>query len=1320
VGRITRALQGASTRRRLVRLTTGGIAAIALGAPGAAGAAVTSEPPAAGHLVNVFPQRDFVSAEGYTGAAYTVTVTHPDGTVRSSVPHVAPVDDPQTPAFDGIIEINHPGGACWDTTTPDIRPGDKVRIVDEATGDADQTTVADVTAQRPVSPAAGVIEVHGTATAPAGGPLPLGELEQRLVVPGDQFALNGRRTLRATSAAGSDGTLSYDAPGSTHWTARYTGLSSDDVTKALGAEARGMWLGGSGTEATIYENGAGAIAGPAAPCTAPLEKLPPPPGSELVPPSAPGPLTATVDLSTVHLSWGPATDNVGVVAYGIYRDGVPVANVQAADGASPPLTAYDDKNLPAGTYTYTVDAEDAVGNRGPVGNAVTVTTTAYPAPLDAVNEPPVLPHSIIAFPARDFVSAEGYAQDDVVAVYVIRKGNIIGSATSLIPQDDPDTPVFDGIVEVNHPGGGCWEGTTPWMLPGDVIRLVTNNGERDQTTIANVQTGRPSSPSPGTVVVHGTAQDAKGNPLPIDALEQRFISSSADKFDLSGRRDLRAPRDAPIAYDVPGGIAWTAKYTGLTDADVTRIVERSEARIHWLGHDPLSGAEATIYENGAAPGDVAKGPAAPCTAPTAFKPDPPAADTTAPNPPTGLTATQAAGSNDVELAWAASTSGDVIGYGVYRDGTLVGELRGDKLAAPLAFTDTKVPGGAHTYTVKAFDEAGNYSDPAEATVGTVDVPPDPNAVNEPPVSPRSVIAFPQRDFVSASGYKATDRVRVDVLRKDANGDLAVVGSTPDLTPVDEPATTGFDGIVEVNHPGGGCFGTADHPNTPNIRPGDKVRLTITNVPFSADNLPDQTTVYDVTAQRPVRTAAGTVEVHGTAVDPATGGPVDIGQLEQRLVTSSANAFALNGKRTLRAGAGADGTLTYDAVGSTKWTATYTGLSADDVTRALASESRAVWLGRSPLVGNELTIYENGPAVAGGPSAPCTAPAATAPGATLSPASLSFADQAPNTTSAAKTVTLTNDGTATLTIGSVYFAGADPTAYARSGGTCGTSLAAGATCTIGVAFTPKAAGATSASVNVADDGNTDGFQSVALSGSGVDPAVPTVTAPVQKVNAPTALSVLSPLSNSTMPVDLTWGGSGTSFELQESVNGGAFTAVALPSADAKSITRDLRLGALTARQAYQYRVRSCSGTTCSAWAPGPKFTVFPVDDSVTQNIAYSGSWQSAAVAGSYGGTVRFATQPGPRAALNKITFTVNGNAAWISTLGPDRGIATVTIDNGTPTTIDTYSPTVKPAQVIYALNGLAPGVHTVTVQVTGTKRAASTGTRVDIDAFMALL
>ena len=227
-----------------------------------------------------------------------------------------------------------------------------------------------MTAQRPVQLTGTSVVVHGTAVANDGvGRIPIAELEQRLVAPRDAFDKNGRRTLRATSAAGADGTLTYDSPTSTSWTATYTGLTSADVTRAIGAESRGMWLGAAvapALEGTIFEIGAAIVPGPGAPCTAPLEVLPPPPGSELVPPSTPTGLTATVNNSnTVTLRWTPSTDNVGVTSYGVYRDGIAVTNVQNLDGLAPAPAQYIDRNVPPGTFTYTIDAADAVGNRSP-------------------------------------------------------------------------------------------------------------------------------------------------------------------------------------------------------------------------------------------------------------------------------------------------------------------------------------------------------------------------------------------------------------------------------------------------------------------------------------------------------------------------------------------------------------------------------------------------------------------------------------------------------------------------------------------------------------------------------------------------------------------------------------------------------------------------------------------------------------------------------------------------------------------------------------------------------------------------------------------
>src|SRR4051794_2338560 len=91
------------------------------------------------------------------------------------------------------------------------------------------------------------------------------------------------------------------------------------------------------------------------------------------------------------------------------------------------------------------------------------------AQVTAVNNPPVTPRSILVFPQRDFVSSSGFDAGDVVTVEVLHPGSTTpaSAATNVIPQDDPATPGFDGIVEVNHPGGACWEKVTPDIRPGD-------------------------------------------------------------------------------------------------------------------------------------------------------------------------------------------------------------------------------------------------------------------------------------------------------------------------------------------------------------------------------------------------------------------------------------------------------------------------------------------------------------------------------------------------------------------------------------------------------------------------------------------------------------------------------------------------------------------------------------------------------------------------------------------------------------------------------------------------------------------------------------
>ncbi len=100
---------------------------------------------------------------------------------------------------------------------------------------------------------------------------------------------------------------------------------------------------------------------------------------------------------------------------------------------------------------------------------------------------------------------------------------------------------------------------------------------------------------------------------------------------------------------------------------------------------------------------------------------------------------------------------------------------------------------------------------------------------------------------------------------------------------------------------------------------------------------------------------------------------------------------------------------------------------------------------------------------------------------LTPASLNFGNQTVGTTSARKIITLTNKGTAALSISGIAITGTDPGDFAQLNN-CPTSVAAGASCSIAVTFTPTATGARSADVSVTDNGGGSP-QQVPLTGTG---------------------------------------------------------------------------------------------------------------------------------------------------------------------------------------------------------------------------------------------
>jgi hypothetical protein len=101
---------------------------------------------------------------------------------------------------------------------------------------------------------------------------------------------------------------------------------------------------------------------------------------------------------------------------------------------------------------------------------------------------------------------------------------------------------------------------------------------------------------------------------------------------------------------------------------------------------------------------------------------------------------------------------------------------------------------------------------------------------------------------------------------------------------------------------------------------------------------------------------------------------------------------------------------------------------------------------------------------------------------LTPTSLNFGTVTVGTTSAAKSITVKNVGTTTVTFTGFSIAGTNPGDYLISANTCGSSLAGGASCTVSIQFKPIATGTRKASLRVADNGGGSP-QTAALTGVG---------------------------------------------------------------------------------------------------------------------------------------------------------------------------------------------------------------------------------------------
>jgi hypothetical protein len=112
------------------------------------------------------------------------------------------------------------------------------------------------------------------------------------------------------------------------------------------------------------------------------------------------------------------------------------------------------------------------------------------------------------------------------------------------------------------------------------------------------------------------------------------------------------------------------------------------------------------------------------------------------------------------------------------------------------------------------------------------------------------------------------------------------------------------------------------------------------------------------------------------------------------------------------------------------------------------------------------------------------------------------------------------------------------------------------------------------------------------------------------------------------------------------------------------------------------------------------------------VSWSGAWSTNELGAHHGGSARLSMESGARVS---VVFSGTG-VTWIGYQDEWSGIADVSADGEARTTVDTYSATAKAQAELYSIQGLPAGTHTLLIEATGRRRAASAGSWVWVDAF----
>jgi chitodextrinase len=403
-------------------------------------------------------------------------------------------------------------------------------------------------------------------------------------------------------------------------------------------------------------------------------------------PSVPTGLTVTgTTSSSVSLSWNASSGSP--TGYTVYRNGKAIGTT-----GGPTATTYTDVTAsPSTTYTYTVDAFSG-SSHSAQSSAVQVSTPA-PSGTSAVQGGSVSTASTLTSTTIT-LSSPVHAGDLLVGWF--------GQYNS------------SGQVKVSDNVNGGWNrsgaATTFGGGSGDIALYYLQNtaAAPDGLTITITATS--------ATYLEGTVGEYSGV-APAGAIDQLAVAKGNSTAADSGPTGSVGAGELVVGGIITGGSpgAVTAgssqgkSFTMLTEtsgqsADQEDILSSAagtqDARATFSSATDWYAVVATFHRFGSG-------------------------NTTPPAVPAGLTdPTDTAAS--VGLSWNASTdgTGTLAGYTVYRNGTSIGTAN----AGTTTFTDSTVqPSTTYSYTVDAFDTAGNHSAQSAAIQVTTPAAPPPSA-----------------------------------------------------------------------------------------------------------------------------------------------------------------------------------------------------------------------------------------------------------------------------------------------------------------------------------------------------------------------------------------------------------------------------------------------------------------------------------------------------------------------------------------------------------------------------------------------------------------